>query len=376
MSKLKKIIKWTFAIIAAILILFLTLVWFITYHPRDIQPEQVVCSDQSPALKPGKKLKVLSWNIQYMAGKNYVFFYDMKDGSGPDDRPSAEDIAITTKEVARIIQEENPDIILLQEVHEGAKRTDYQDQLANLLSLLSKEYSCYASTFYWKASFIPHPHIMGAVGLKLATISKYKINEAIRYQLPLIPANPIFQQFNFKRAVLEVRLPVENAKDLVVLNTHFDAFVPDTVTMEGQVKKVNSILEEITQNGNPWIIGGDYNLVPPGRSYSKLKEEYLSAMPSEHTGDWYGRRFIKRETEIVILYEKYQAVPSLQEVNDPGYEQWFTHFPNDPGIEKPDKTIDYIFMSDNIHLGEHYVRHQNTLTLSDHLPVLVEFEIP
>jgi endonuclease/exonuclease/phosphatase family metal-dependent hydrolase len=26
----------------------------------------------------------MNWNVQYMAGKNYVFFYDRLDGSGPD----------------------------------------------------------------------------------------------------------------------------------------------------------------------------------------------------------------------------------------------------------------------------------------------------
>jgi len=131
-----------------------------------------------------------------MAGKNYVFFYDLLDNSGPDGRPSPEDIAKTLKEVARIIQDENPDVILLQEVDDGAKRTDYEDQLASLLPLLPKEYACYASAFYWKASFVPHPRIMGAAGMKLSTISKYKMTEAVRHQLALIPADPLTQQFN------------------------------------------------------------------------------------------------------------------------------------------------------------------------------------
>jgi endonuclease/exonuclease/phosphatase family metal-dependent hydrolase len=362
LMKLKTIVKWTLGSLGIIFVLFLTGVWLFTYHPADVQSEPVICSNQAPLSEPGQELKVLSWNVQYMAGKNYVFFYDLLDNSGPDGRPSPEDIAKTLKEVARIIQDENPDVILLQEVDDGAKRTDYEDQLASLLPLLPKEYACYASAFYWKASFVPHPRIMGAAGMKLSTISKYKITEAVRHQLALIPADPLTQQFNLKRAVLEVRMPVKNDKDFVVLNTHLDAFAQGTDTMEKQVKEVKSILEKLTQEGHPWIVGGDFNLLPPGKAYNLLKEGQ--------------KKSFKERTEIEPLFEKYQAVPSLQEVNGSEHQQWFTSFPNDPSVVKPNKTIDYIFLAHNIHLGKHYVRQHDTLEISDHLPVLAEFELP
>lgn len=359
--KVKRIAKWTLASLGITLALLLAGVWLTTYHPADVQSEPVICSNQAPLLRPSQKIKVLSWNVQYMAGKNYVFFYDLLNNSGPDERPSAEDTTKAFNEVTRIIKDEKPDIILLQEVDDGAKRTDYEDQLARLLSLLPKEYACHACAFYWKAFFIPHPRIMGAVGMKLAIISKYQIRQAIRHQLALIPTDPFTQQFNLKRAVLEVRMPVENAKDFVVLNAHLEAFAQGTDTMEKQVKQVESILEKLTQEGHPWIIAGDFNLLPPGKAYSLLREEQ--------------KKYFKEETEIEPLFEKYQAVPSLQEVNGPEYQQWFTHFPNDPSVGKLDRTIDYIFLANNIQSGRHYVRQHDTLTISDHLPVLAELQL-
>lgn len=45
-----------------------------------------------------------------MAGKNYVFWFDMLDLNGPDDRPSKEDITRTFESVAKVIRDENSDM--------------------------------------------------------------------------------------------------------------------------------------------------------------------------------------------------------------------------------------------------------------------------
>src|SRR5690606_32777428 len=102
-------------------LLFLALVLFVavyalTWHPADRETAPVACSAPAPALQPGQALKVMTWNIQYLAGKRYVFWYDLADGSGTDERPTAEDIAYTLDEVVRVLRDEQPDIVLLQEL--------------------------------------------------------------------------------------------------------------------------------------------------------------------------------------------------------------------------------------------------------------------
>ena len=297
--------------------------WLITgcsvFHPAAIQPEKVFESKAAPVLLPGQKIKVMSWNVQYMAGKNHVFFYDLLDGSGPDSRPSATDIAATLQAAALIIRQENPDIILLQEVDDGARRTDYQDQLVRLLELLPADYRHHTSTFYWKSSFVPHPSIMGPVGMKLATISKYQITQALRHQLPLRNVNALRQWFEIKRAVLETRLPIRNQRDFVVMNTHLSAYQ---------------------------------------RLDARQKEYY------------------REKTELERLTDAYRSVPSLQEVNGSTPEKWYTHFPNDPRVTAPDRTIDFIFYSDKLMLGKHRVIQKETLHISDHFPIVAEFVIP
>ena len=363
MKKLVKILlKW---IMLPLLVLIVGLfIWgyFATYHPKDVQEETVNCNQEAPTLKTGQKVKILSWNVQYMAGKGYVFFYDLLDNSGPDKRPAKDSITKTINEVARIIKQENPDIILLQEVDEGAKRTDKEDQLKRLLELISKDYGCHCSSFYWKASFVPDPNVMGAVGMKLSTISKYKIKEGTRYQLPLIEnMNFLVKQFYLKRAILETKFPVAGSKDLSVMNTHLSAFAQGSNTMEQQVALLDKMLKQRTKEGLSWVVGGDFNLLPPGEAYQALTD--------------YQKQYYKPKTEIASFFKDYQAVPNATQTTGPNQSEWVTHFPNDPKVSQPDRTIDYLFFSKNIELDKTTIGQKDTWTISDHLPLMVEFKV-
>jgi endonuclease/exonuclease/phosphatase family metal-dependent hydrolase len=304
----------------------------------------------------------MSWNVQYMAGKGYVFWYDLFDESGPDERPSPEAITATVVEVARVIADESPDVILLQEVDDGASRTDGEDQLERLLGMLPDDYACSASAFYWKALFVPHPRIMGSAGMKLSTISRYRIDEATRHQLPIMPSDPLTQQFNFRRAILEVRLPVEGNAALVVLNTHLDAFAQGTDTMQQQVALATGLLDDLSAAGNPWLIGGDFNLLPPGPQYDTL--------PSDQ------RVYYEADSELAVLTDAYPSVPSVEEANGDDASAWFTHYPNDPAVTGPDRTIDLLFFNPILELGDHFVRNADTQQTSDHLPVVATFALP
>lgn len=358
-GSMSRTLMYALAIVAVLFAAISAAVWFTAYHPGEVRSEDVFRTGSPPVLKPGQRVKVLSWNVQFMAGKGYHFFFE----GGKDLRPSPEDIRNTLDAVAGIIRNEDPDIILLQEVDVGARRTDYMDQVQELLKRLPDTYLCRASTFYWKALFVPHPKIMGSVGLKLLTLSKYRIDSATRYQLPLIPENFLRQQFNLRRALLETRFPISGGGVFTVMNTHLSAFSAGTDTLELQVHEVKTILDKLSENHIAWIAGGDFNLLPPG-------PEAYNRLPEFEKSDY------RRESEIKSLFAKYRAVPGTEEVKGAGYEKWYTHFPNGPHPGRPDKTIDYIFYSVDLALGRHYVRRNDTLDISDHLPVVAEFTLP
>lgn len=303
--------------------------------------------EDAPLISEKDEIKLLNWNVQFLAGKSYFFYYE----GGTDTRPSPEAIDRTTQKVAQIIKEENPDIVLLQEIDDGLKRTDRENQLENLLAHLPDEYMSHASAFYWKAASWPKPVTPGSVGIKLSIISKYKIETATRHQLAQKSANWFARQFNFKRTILEVRLPRERGKDLVVFNTHLTAFASGAEVRIQQVEEIHSLLKETSAKGNSWVIGGDFNLEPP--------EPKL------------GRKGVRT---IMPLFASFEEVGGYEDVNGANPD-WYTHFPNDPEIEVPNKTLDYFFLSDNLSLSDHYVRQEDTLDISDHLPIIAEVNL-
>ncbi|MGM0453974.1 MAG: endonuclease/exonuclease/phosphatase family protein [Thermodesulfobacteriota bacterium] len=353
-----KILIYIILALVVIAAALLGLIWFSTFHPPAKKTEPVRCDDQAPVLTPGQTIKVLSWNVQFMAGKGYHFFYE----GGTDTRPEPGDIAKTLDAVAEVIRDEDPDIVLLQEVDVNARRTDYMNQVKKLARRLPDAYRCRASSYYWKADFVPHPKIMGSVGMKLVTFSKYRIDSAMRHQLPLIPESTLRQQFNLKRAVLVTRLPVTDNGDFAVLNTHLSAFAQGTNALARQVDVVKSLMDRFSANAIPWIAGGDFNLLPPGKAYQRLSQEQ--------------KYRYQPESRLKPIFEDYQAVPGLEDISGKNRRQWYTHFPNDPAIKTPNKTIDYIFYADTVAVGPHYVRRRDTAGISDHLPVVAEFVLP
>ena len=356
-------------LVAAIMI---GVLWFRAWWPGHTEMASVRCAKDAPAWTTGSSLKVMSYNVQYMASKNYVFFYDI-DVEDPErlaavesenkvvaSQPAAEDVHWTLEQVAAVIRSENPDIVLLQEVNGGDdSRTHYIDQVTELLARLPGDmYPCQSETPYWKAEFIFHPNILGPVNMQLLTLSKYRITRSVRHQLPRIARNFLLEPFHFQRALLESHIATDQGHSLALLNTHFDAWGEGTDIMRRQIARTESILGRLDKEQTPWILGGDLNLLPPDNN--RQRTSILAA----GTGDY------SEIPELAPLYEKYRGVPSLEQLATEDSSAWYTHFPNDPTVPGPDRTIDYLFYSDQWNLVDAWVRQEDTLQISDHLPVI------
>lgn len=343
------------------IICFLLFIYFTSEHFSDTEAASFFCKGAAAkTLDLNRPIKVLTWNIQFLAGKRYVFFYDAMDGSGKDEAPSLADTELTLKEVTRVLNDENPDIILLQEVDVDAKRTYYQDQVQLLFEALSTHFPCVSSSYYWRAGFVPHPHILGSVGLKLATFSKYKIEKSERHALGDFPSDIITRQFHPKRAILESLIATTQGLPFHVLNTHLEAYSQGSDLMQHQVDVTSQLLQQIDKLKHPWVLGGDFNLLMPG------KKSYYDLSPLQ-------RSLYQEKSELHVLTDQFQVVPLPSEINSDTSGKWYTHFPNDPEVKGPDRTIDFLFFTSQFKNTDHYVRSHDTLKISDHLPLIGEF---
>ncbi len=359
---LKRLIIGIFSLVVVTGMLFFAWLYMFTLQVNETESVKFINLNNAPMLQSGQQLKILSWNIQFLAGnQNNHFFFD----DGDDDWPSTLTRKNILGQIANVIVDEKPDVVLLQEVDDGAKRTEHEDQLSALMTLLPKEYGNHASTFYWRANFVPHPALMGSVGMKLSTLSKYKITEATRHALVGIQSQSwIMQQMNPKRAVLEIQLPIKNAGSLSVMNTHLSAFAQFSNTMEIQVNQVMDLMDiGETQRSRHIILGGDFNLLPSSIAYSLLDEK--------------GKSYYNPVgTELSPMLQKFDSIPSLESMKSKYYADWFTHSPNHISGALPDRTIDYLFYTENLVAIGQKVRSEDTLLISDHLPVIGVFVIP
>ena len=354
-----RLLRYTLLLVILAAVLFGVLLFSLTWRPDARETLPVSCSTTAPTLVPGQALKVMTWNVQFLAGKRYVFWNDLAQGD--DEAPTAEDMAFSLDEVARVIRDEQPDVVLLQELDDGAKASDYQNQLKLLQERVADLYPCSASAFDWKADFVPEPHIYGSVGRQLATLSRYRIEHAERLQLPVAPSNYISRQVQPKDALRAVNLPLSDGGQLTVFNTHLQRASHADGNVQAQVAAVAKILDKYESQGLPWLIGGDFNLLPLGQ-YRRLPVERRTPYSAD--------------SELHLLWDKYPMIPTNNEAGGIDRAKWLTHYPNDPGLNGPDRTVDYLFYSPKLKRVQAQVRQDDTLRISDHMPVIARFLLP
>jgi len=326
------------------------------YTPPPVTSVKVEGNTDAPALKPGDTLRVLVWNVQFCGTRRHHFFYDGGDAV----HVTREDVDTVLAELTSILREHEPDLVLIQEIDRGADRTAHVDQVAELLA--AAPYAAWLTAPYWRVPHVPtpaHQHV-GKTDMHLATLSRHRVDGATRHQLSLLD-EPFFRRaFNLRRAILEARLAgADGAAGLAVLNTHLSAFSRGDGTLGRQMDQLEARMDALDQDGVPWILGGDFNALPPGDDPARLGED--------------GELYADQTTPIQRLFDagRRSAFPLERLQQDP--ETTWTYLPY--GAETPDRTLDYLFVSEGIQ-----VLHAQVLadgeSVSDHLPLMVDIRLP
>ncbi|MNZ69643.1 Endonuclease/Exonuclease/phosphatase family protein [compost metagenome] len=125
----------------------------------------------------------------------------------------------------------------------------------------------YGSVFAYnyKVPWVPVPlaRPMGAVQSGLLTLSSFQSTSNIRFDLPGKENWPV-QQFELDRGFIETRLPVDNGKELILINLHLSAFDQGGTIRKQQLEFLENYIDQEMLKENYMMIGGDWNHSLPG----------------------------------------------------------------------------------------------------------------
>jgi endonuclease/exonuclease/phosphatase family metal-dependent hydrolase len=214
----------------------------------------------------------MTWNIGYGGlGAETDFFYD----SGQMvTTPEAWVKKYTDGIYATIAANKDADFIFIQEADRHGKRSWNIDEVAGINSQAPDHHYAFAVNFNVK--YLPFPlepwkDKIGEVYGGILNLSRYTPVESKRIALPGITDWPR-KLFYLERCLLMQRYKLPNDKELVVINTHFEAYDDGSVKKE-QMKLTKKILEEEYAKGNYVILGGDWNIAPPDFNVKKWEKE-------------------------------------------------------------------------------------------------------
>jgi len=343
---MKKFFLRTLLVIGILLLLFGLFLLYSTiteFRP----PDAIVLKTlgEAPPLPDSAVFSAMSWNLGYGGlGANMAFFYDGGDGV----RDTRANVLKNYTAIRNFISKNDSiDFILLQEIDVRSKRSYHIDQYAGIGKLLNQHHGAIALNY--KVGFVPVPprSPMGKVKSGIATFSRYFAITSMRYSFHGDFAWPL-RSFELKRCYLVDRYPVENGKELILINTHNSAYDEGSLRAL-QIKELADYMLEEYRNGNYVIAGGDWNQCPSGfkPEYSNFDRDNLSYLPNDFLQGW----------EQVFS----DSVPTNRRIMEPYHSS-----------STPVTTIDFFIVSPNVEV------HRLSVTdigfrNSDHHPVTITF---
>ncbi len=254
----KKILRIAAGVLCAVLLAVALLIGALSiteYRPGEEEDVPLMRS-ASGTLRAGESIKVLTWNIGYGAlGDNADFFMD-----GGSEVYTADEARVreNMEGIVKTVTDISPDLMLFQETDRNSARSYHVDETAVLRSAAPGYCSSFANNF--KVSFLPYPiPPIGKVDSGLLTLSSFYVSGSKRIQLPIPFPWPI-RMANLKRCLLVSRIPMENGKELVLINLHLEAY-DDGEGKAAQTEMLGRILGEEAAKGNYVIAAGDFNQI-------------------------------------------------------------------------------------------------------------------
>lgn len=223
-------------------------------------------NNQDGGVTTNKDYTITTYNIGFGAyNHEFSFFMDsgkMLDGkevTGKNSKAKSKQVVLdNTNGVINVAQTLNSDFYLFQEVDTKGDRSYKVNQL-DMLKSLGDSY-CYTYAINFHSAYLAYPFNdpHGANTAGVATFSRYKINQSTRISYPVDNSFPN-KFFDLDRCFSINRVPTDNGKELVIINSHMSAYDKGGKIRQLQLACLNNILSSEYEKGNYVIAGGDFN---------------------------------------------------------------------------------------------------------------------
>ena len=259
-KKSLKLLGWIMIIPVAIITIFLIYITVTDYKPP-VEMELHADNDKTHMLKQGEPFTVTTFNIGYAGLDQGQDFF--MDGGTMSRSSSKKQTETNLSAMGDILKEIRSNLYLLQEVDLKASRSNHINEVDELGHFLP-EYSRIFALNY-KVPWVPVPvlHPMGSVQSGLLTLSTFQSTSHTRFDLPGKESWPV-QQMELDRAFMASRFPVDNDKELVLINLHLSAFDKGGEIRKQQLDFLADYIRQETEKGSYLLLGGDWNHSLPG----------------------------------------------------------------------------------------------------------------
>ena len=335
----------------------------ITYYRIDDNERLVTDSNVLQTLSAGTEYTATTYNIGFGAyTPDYTFFMDegvMADGTPKKGThgtaASKESVEACIQGAIATTQALDPDFALFQEADVDSTRSYHVNQVDAIKGAMPGYGSTYASNFHsaFLAYPLTDPH--GIVNAGLLTMTDAHVASAVRRSYPVSDAFPA-KFFDLDRCFEVLRIPVDNGKELVLINSHMSAYDEGGTVRAQQLAMLNQVLKEEYEAGNYVIAGGDWNHALCGSLEMYPSEQqvpsWVATLSSEDLAEGYS----------VVEASNLADVPTCRGDDIP-YQKGVTYT----------TTIDGFIVSDNVTATAENI--DTGFEFSDHNPVKITFSL-
>lgn len=357
-EKLKKILKIVLIVIISVVVIVAAyMVYVLAYYHRlpdnlelEVTKAAAGTANEGNCAEAGTEYTIVTYNVGFGAyTPDYSFFMD---GGKSSWAASWESAAADISAAGDLALSFEPDFVMFQELDTDSTRTYHLNELELMQSKLSTYDSVYAvdydSPFLMYPFYQPH----GASKAGIATFSSFPITSSIRRSLPI--SSSLTKLVDLDRCYSVTRIPVENGKELILINVHMSAYGGSEAVRDGQTSMLKEEMAKEYALGNYVIVGGDFN-------------HDLKALTDTATVGWahaYDRSLIPDTFDFamdLLSDEERSALnDSCRDAGEAYNENTETY------------TLDGFIISDNITMVS-YVNEATGFLYSDHDPVVMKF---